>query len=115
MVGGLQADHGGFGGVDLGHLQGEVVGLGAGVAEGDDTELRRELFQQLVGGLSQYVVEEAGVGLQHLGLLIDPSDKLGMAMSNVRHIVDTVQILLTVLLIHDHSFGMLDLQWVGVV
>jgi hypothetical protein len=36
-------------------------------------------------------------------------------MTNVRNVIDTVEILLTVLLVHDGTLSCLDLKWIRII
>lgn len=112
VVAALKAHDASLLGVDLGHLHGQVIGLGARVGEGNNAQLGREPLEQLAGGFQDLVVQEPGVGDQLVELLLHFGNVVGMAVTDVRHIVNAVQSLAAVLLEEELPPSYLDPHWV---
>lgn len=100
---------------NLRHLQRQIIGLRPGITKSHYRQLRRKLPQQLLSGLHQHIIDKPRIGLKYLALLLNPPYEFGMAMPDVRDVVDAVEILLAVLFVHEDAFGVLDFQRGGVV
>lgn len=115
MVGPIQTYHPSLIGIDLGHLQCQIISLGPRITKCHHGQLLGEPPQQLLRRLRHHIIEEPGVSLEDFGLLLDSPDELRMAVSDMRHIIDTVEVLLAVLFVHDDALGVGQLQGRGVV
>ena len=92
MIGVLQREYDVTPGVCSGQAQRQVVRLATGVDEEDHAERVGEQGNEAAGVFDDRRMQVSGVGVQDAGLFAQRRDDTGMAVPDMRHVVDKVEV-----------------------
>ena len=79
-------------GIGAGQAQRQLIGFAAGTDKIANLQWLREFCQQTTGIFDNGVVQIARIGVEHRHLKLSRPDDMGMTVTHMAHIVDTIQI-----------------------